>query len=202
LANRPVTFPLAEDAVRELQSVVRNGPVGNAGTAAWVLAKCERVPLEARSTPAMDRLEREAAQPMKETGYLHGSYVSKRVFYLNKFLLAFDSMKDASVTNALHERLAKCEEGSESRKWLLMALGMTGDPSVADALRALVLEEKDLSTKAEALRAYARSAKEDAVSLLLTFEKDNTPGGRDSFGPLYPLQIVAGDELARLRRAQ
>ena len=199
LANRPVTFPLTEAEVRGLQELVTDGPVAHAGPAAGVLARCELVPLESRSKPVIDRLESEAAQNTKQTGRYHGSSVSKRVFDLNQFLIAFDSMRDASVTKALHERPNRHQEGSPSRKWLLMALGMAGDPSVADPLRSLVLAEKDLSTKAVALRAFARSAREDAVSLLLTFENDDTPGGRDSFGPLYPLQMVARGELARLR---
>ncbi len=74
---------------------------------------------------------------------------------------------------------------------------MAGDETAEEGLLQIIqTPTEDVSTRAEALRAYARVAKEKAIPMLETLSQDKTPGP----DPLHPpLAIVASDELYWLR---
>lgn len=80
----------------------------------------------------------------------------------------------------------------------MIAAGMLGDESVVEQVRGIVESEPDVSMRALALRAYAWTAKQKAIPFLRQFANDQTTGGTDCHGRLFPLQIVARDELAEL----
>lgn len=210
LINRPIRAELTAENVEKIQSWVRDGDFHLAGPAAGVLARCLQVPIEERAGPVVERLEREAGLvEIKPERYAWGSYLSQRVFEINQFLIAVAAIEGPVVRDALRQALEKYEEDSPVRKWLLVGLGMAEDPEIAGALLDLFLNEEDLSTKAVALRAYARSAGTNAIPILESFKDDMTgpPGNlrRPIMDRIYPLRTVARDELAhlgRLRRGQ
>jgi hypothetical protein len=205
LINRPIRTELTAENLKRIQSWVRDGDFHLAGPAAGVLARCLQVPIEERAGPLVERLEREAGWlEVKSERYAWGSYLSQRVFEINQFLIAVAAIEGPVVRDVLHQALKKYDEDSPVRKWLLVGLGMAEDSETAGALLDLFLKEQDLSTKALALRAYARSAGRNAIPILESFKDDMTgpPGNqrRPIMDRIYPLRIVARDELAHLER--
>jgi HEAT repeat protein len=86
---------------------------------------------------------------------------------------------------------------------------MAGDGDVAPDIERIIRGDPDMSTRAEAARAYARSAKESAIPLLVELLGDPTAirdrviiaGKGEGIGMLdgfRPVAGVAADELSRL----
>lgn len=198
LENRTIARPLLTDEWKTLVDAINEANGLRAGTAARVLAKCLGHPAEDRAKAILPRFVREINAPSESAAQSLG-YLSPRVMRLNQFLLAFSDLRSAGVVSLLKEEAGKAS--AETRSWLIMARGMAGDNSVAAELREYVEDEHDLSNKAVALRAYSRCLGQQALPALEKYEKDATAlASRDHHGtnPM-PLQIVARDELARLR---
>lgn len=80
---------------------------------------------------------------------------------------------------------------------------MAGDPSVSGELEGVVRSDPDRYVRCVAVRAYARSAGEEAIPLLVALLDDTTEGDyADCMGkkPLL-LRLAARDALSALGRA-
>ena len=153
----------------------------------------------------MLRFLKEASVPSKTpvARYL-GSYLSAEVMELNGFIIALVAIDDPDTVVRLLKEVVSTLDGNErARKWSMVAQGFVGSEAVADSLKQLAETEADESIKAVTLRAYARSAKRNAIPLLeyylkqITASKPETPIMINRSGD--PLETVVRDELARLR---
>jgi len=212
LANRGVSRPLTPLEFATLTRLILSDDLYSptmAGAAARVLGNCREVPAERRAAPILARfiVEIPRVQPGDEVPRERYSYVSPRVFRLNKFLLAFSYIGTEAISLVSEARQGRAAD-PEMHEWLTLALGMAGDPEVAGELEQMVREETDTSTRIEAIRAYSRSAGEAAIPLLVSLLDDMTvtgPSGCARTGTEmdkeYPIRMVASDELSGLGRA-
>lgn len=198
LENRTVQRFLTRQEVRVLTSWIEEGNVIQAGMAARLLARSTRNDAVERMKPIISRFTSEVESPSAVRD-INDSYLSGEVYALNQFLIAFSTV-DAPVVISLLRSELQGAGGERLRNWLTIAMGMAGDEAVSEELRQIINTEKDVSVRAVALRAYAHAAKEKAIPVLAAFVEDRTSIGKSTFyGELFPLQIVARDELARLK---
>ena len=202
IGNRPIDFDLTTNQFERLVAEVRKGHVLNAAAAAQLLARSQRNDKSQIVRTILERFIEEITSPTK-LGEMQGSYLSPRVYTLNLFLLAFADMKDKAATD-LKDALQKATE-QDTQKWLILALGMCGDQSVAEDIRHLVENDHDIYFRSVAVRSYARSAKEEAMPVLQALLADSSKSEYDRLpdgSPVYPIRIAARDELVRLRSAK
>ena len=198
IGNSPISFPLTKEQIDAFLVVVAKAHVYSAAGAAYVLSRCEQNDKAPFVQPIVDRFIEEIERPV-DAGGGYGSYLSPRVCVLWQFPRCFGELGDKGIA-PLKAALEK-PTGAEMRKWLTLALGMCGEPSVADTLKDWVKNDPDRYFRVVAVRAYARSAGEAAVPLLKellsdTFESEyyHFPDG----GPVYPIRFTARGELVRL----
>lgn len=205
LANRPISRPLSAGERAVLVELVSQLPALRAATAALVLAQCSTIPAEERARVIVSRLAKEAVLPSNTPEKrVAGSSLSVEVYELYRFILAMEAINDpASVLTVLKEHGRANPDNGAVAKWLLIGQGFTGSREAAVPLKELLLGETDASLKAVALRAYARSAKRDAIPLLEGYLKERT--SQETGVPVMhgehrdPLEVAARGELARLR---
>lgn len=198
IGNRPINFALNTNQFEKLVNEIRNGQVLNAAAAACLLSRCEKNNKSQIVRPILERFIKEIANPTN-IGRLHGSYVSPRVYTLNLFLLSFVNLQNEAV-GELKTALDKAKT-QDIRKWLILALGMCGEPSVVAEIRHLIENDADINFRSVAVRAYARSAGKDAVPVLQKLLTDKTESEYDHLPdgtPVYLIKLVAQDELVRL----
>lgn len=202
--NGPFTFRVPEEEIQEMIRRIRVEHVFVIGDFMRVLAMCAQNPEEPRLRPMLDRFiaDIKNTSATDRVTAVGGSYVSPRVFILNKFLLAFRHMGTIArhyLKEAL--RLAQEEKDTEVEKWLSMALGITGDREVATFLKDMVQSDPDRYIRGQAIIAYAESAGQDAIPLLKElFLHDKTESEylpEDSPGRFF-ISVLARGELARL----
>lgn len=198
LHNRPIDFVLNDGQIESLVRIVRDESIGSAGSAARILSRCESNDKAEMMQAILERFIQEVANPSKLLP-IHGSYVSPRVYVLNQFLLAFADLRCDAIY-VVKSSLEKAQT-PEMRKWLTLALGMTGESSIAPGIRDLIENDKDVYFRCVAVRAYARSAADASVPFLKTLladdgesEYDTRPDGT----PVYPVRFAAQGELSRL----
>lgn len=199
LENRPINFVLTQGQLGFLLNNVREGNIISSGGAARVLSRCEHNDKAGMIQPILQRFMDELASP-SELSPIHGSYVSPHVYVLNQFLLAFLNLRADAVP--LVKSAWETAQAPEMRKWLTLALGMAGEPSVVPEIRGLIEHDPDVSFRCVAVRAYARSAGEKSIPFLETLLFDNAQSEYDRLPdetPVYPVRIVARDELVELR---
>jgi hypothetical protein len=199
IGESPISFPLTEEQTKALLVVVdKASGVISATNAAYVLSRCEQNDKAPFVQPILDRFIKEIADPT-EVGAIEGSYVSPRVCVLSQFLRCFDKLADKGVL-PLKSALKKATSDEMSR-WLTLALGMCRERSVAETIKGWIKNNPDPYFRTVAVRAYARSAGQEAIPFLETLlddkfesEYDRLPDG----SPVYPIRLAARDELARL----
>lgn len=196
IGNRPIDFALTDDQVQFLLAQIREGDVINAAAAAGLLSRCQNNDTGLITHVVLARYCKELVDP-QELAPVTGSYVSPRVYVLNLFLVAFGNLDDKGIT------VTKAA-AENTRKWLTLALGMCGDPSVAPEIETLIKKDPDPYLRTVAVRAYARSAGQKAVPLLKTLLADKTESEYDRLpdgSPVYPIRLAAQDELTRLEHS-
>lgn len=203
LENREVRRPLFVEEFDVLVAYITEANIVVAGSAARILARCLLVQADQRTARILERFEREVTSP-SEVGSVCPSYLSPRVLVLNQFLLAVSYIGEPAMP-ALRERKGQTTNNPELEKWLLLALGMAGDPSQAGELKQLVLHDPDKYIRWAAVHSYARSAKRDAIPVLQSLLNDTTEGEYDGCVRIpgqktYLIRFAARDELARLER--
>ncbi len=206
LPNRPVSRPVSEGEKNMLVELVSQAPAVGAGTASQVLARCKFIPAEQRAKIIATRLLREASVPPKssEVRYM-GTSFSREVYDLVRFVLALAAIEDTNaVLGVVKDESLNYGKNERAMIWALIAQGYMGSSDVASALKELVENEPDLSLKAIALRAYARSAGSDAIPLLERYLKESASS--KSGAPIMihrsgdALENAAHDELFLLRQ--
>lgn len=200
LENRTVRRELTAQERAVIASRVDSVNVNSAGKASRIFARCLKVPVAERIIPIVNRLEKELNSP-GTVEPIHGAYLSPRVLVRHRFLLAIADIGGESIPSIQLKHKAAVV-GTEQEKWWIMSLGMACDKSVIDRLKEMIKTEQDRYVRAEAIRAYARAAKQEAIPLLETLltdttesEYDTLPGGRK----VLLIQIVARDELTLLK---
>lgn len=199
LENTPINFPLSKEQFDFLIERVKTDHIFGAGLVARILGKCKFNITEKLCDMIIERFKQEVISPTN-LGPMHGSYVSPRVYALNQFLLSFSYLGNPA-TKPLTKELQ--QDNKEVVKWIYLALGITGDKSVAEQIKQVVEKDPDTSVRAVAVRSYARSAGIDAIPLLETLTKDKTESEYDRYPdgtPVYPIRLVAQDELVDLKR--
>lgn len=202
LVNTIIPFPLRDDQLASLTRRLADEGVMTAGDVARALGHCVENDIEARVWPVLGRFEREVVDPSEipRTGM---SYLSPRVLMLNPFLLAFSYMGEDAAPYVR----AEIEHAQDEvlRKWLFIGLGMTGDPSAAETVRAIIEQDPDRYVRCVAVRAYARSAGQAGLPYLETLLEDPTESEygdcHPELGPMRLIAEVAADEISRLRKA-
>lgn len=176
-----------------------------AGSAALVVASCVSIPAEERARVVVSRFVRETmAAPLPADVLYPGITVSADVFRLLRFVVALEKIESPSDALAvLEEESSRLTADEGAGKWLLIAQGFLESRAAAAPLLNLVETETDLSLKAVALRAYARSAKHDAIPVLERYREEREaylPPRHLGLGSRDPLYNAAIGELARLKR--
>lgn len=202
LENREVRRPLTTAETKAMTELVGQENLIRAGRAARVLAKCRQVSASLRVTPIVARYRSELEHP-SVIGSVALTHMSPQAFARNQFLLAFWFLGSDAI-GALSEARQRAAANIEEEKWWTIALGMTGYSLVAAELKSLVIGEPDKYTRALAVKAYTRSAKQEAIPLLESLLNDPTESDygdcmRYVIGKTKLIQVIARDELARMR---
>jgi hypothetical protein len=197
LENRELRRALSPQELAALDTIVRNGSVLDAGRAARVLAHCGQASVNIRLAPLLARFEEEVVSPTAVQA-VQISYLSPRVYALNQFLLAFSYLGRSATPTLLQERESTAD--AELRKWLLLAIGMTGGNELSDELEQLLRNETDRYVRWAAVHAYARAQEFAAMPLLRTLLTDGTQSeyADCSGSPILLIRNAAQDELFRL----
>ncbi len=170
----PFTFHVPQEQMEAMLDMVRDRPVMGAGDPMRILGKCHGNELGPIVQTVLERFLKEVKAP-DDLAPVGGSYLSPRVYMLNKFLLAFGHIPEGAVPLLREARAAAEGEGDrELAKWLLMALGFCGDGDAGDALREIVLHEPDRYVRCQAIHAYGRAAGVKAVPVLRPLLEDTT----------------------------
>jgi hypothetical protein len=198
LGNRPIRAEISEQQLGTLANIIGQDNVIAAGAGARVLSRCTAVAGSRRVEMILARFKKELAQPSPAPASAMG-YLSSEVSALNQFLLAFSNI-GADALPALRRELAVAQTRGQ-REWLELALGMAGDQDVLASIRRIVETHQDASTRAVAVRAYARSGGQEAVPFLESIKDDETrSAGRGRHGgSMFPIRIAVQGELARLQ---
>jgi hypothetical protein len=207
LEKRTIRVPLPVEAKSGILRFIAECDAQSAGTAAMVLANCVAVAASERVPPIVTRFEIEVQAEPEPGERAMDSYVSPRVLRLNPFLRAFRDAGEAAIPYLRVESDAHAND-PEMRKWLTIAQGMAGDGDVAADLERIIREDPDTSTRVEATSAYARSAKEAAIPLLVELLDDPAQitdrfallDGRVLQGTLDGFRPVAGTAMGELSR--
>lgn len=195
LDSRSINRPLTQQELDNLISRVKNDDGWQAGMAARILSKSSLNDVESRAEPIVSRFITELSV-QKPVTLQRDSEGSERVARLGQFLFSFSNFDNPKVI-ALLQQQSKKQTDASVLSWLNIALGFAGDDSVAVKLKGIVVQEKDVSTKAVALRAYGRAAKFAALPLLKTIIIDQIK----IYGPSSRnlLLATAESEVFRLR---
>lgn len=194
LMDTPINFPLSKEQFDFLIQQIKTAHLLKSGGASRILTKCKFNITEELCDTIIERFKQEVISPTN-LGPMHGSYLSPWVCALNQFLMSFSHLGGTAV-KPLTKQLQ--QDNKEVVKWIYLALGMTGDKSVAEQIKQVVEKDPDRYIRAVAVRSYARSAGLDAIPLLETLTKDKTESEYDRLPdgtPVYPIQLVAQDEL-------
>jgi hypothetical protein len=209
LLDSTLRRPVLPEEFQALIREVETEPTFSAGGYARVSAGCVGMTPEQKrevTRAIVARLAKEAAAPSdaKKQGAPGGSYVTQEVVELNQYTLALRRMRDPSAVEFLQERLKNAGENARLRKWLVIALGFSGYAPVGPELKAILEDDSDLSTRVEAMSAYAAAIGPAAIPMLEAYTNDTTTlfpgGGGNPMRTKYPLRGVARDELVDLRK--
>jgi hypothetical protein len=195
--NTPLPRALSEAELTLLASRVLDGNAVVAGNAARVLANASSNDTGQRLDAILTRFEREVEHPPLLPTF-NISSLSGHAQILVQYLLAFSHLDKPQTIAALETERAG-EVSPTLRKWLTIASGYAGDERVAAPLKSYLDAEKEGSTRALLLRAYALTAGKEAIPILESYLNDETVTANGCFGPCYGVQMTARDELARLR---
>lgn len=197
--NRIIRIPLSD---QDLNSLIRRIETADGRVAAhwaYCLARAEQVDSRKLAAPAVRRLVQAVVSDQVPPVYNDGLYISTEAWYINQFLRPLWYIDSSASLPLLKDAMAATND-SRLRKWLLIARGFAGDAEVANELRQIIEnQQEDASVRALALRAYAGARKELALPFLESYLDDATPGPNPK---APPLQIVAKDAIAELRRRQ
>ena len=197
---------ISEAKLESIINKMATEKVLSAGHTARVLAILKQNSIQMRIEPILQRFTAEVDNPTINYAPSNLSYISPRVGCLNLYLYAFDLLGEESWPY-LRKALSECpKDNQELRKWLTIALGTASEPSVANDLKSLCLEEnEDLNVRYVAIKAYGLSAKNSAIPVLESLTKDNNisdfytnPDG----SAYYPIRAAAGGALGRLEYAE
>ena len=185
----PFTFSIPDEELEVLIEVVRKADMGRAGEVIRILGMCAQNDTDKRFDPILERFIRDVKYDGEFPDTM-GAYCSPRVYMLNAYLLAFRGM-GKTAWEPLRKAIQKAREEkyAEVEKWLCLSAGYAADPSVAEALKEVVLHDSDRYVRCVAIRAYAFSAKQAALPVLRTLVDDKTPSEYDTEGP-YPYLII------------
>lgn len=200
LENRTIRRSLSPEELNVLTDLVAQKNVLQAGNASRVLAKCVEVSAGQRLMPIVQRFGSELLSPdnVRNIGI---TYMSPRVYVRNQFLLAISYLSETAIPVLAQERQA-AGENSDIEKWWVLALGFAGDKSVAADLKDMVMTEPDRYIRCVAVRAYACSAKHDAIPLLESLLTDTTESAYGSChgDKILLIRTAAKGELMDLQR--
>jgi HEAT repeat protein len=198
--NRIIRRPLTLSEWATVTERIRTRTSAEAKVWAYILAHSGIITDPQVVEAILRRFLEDVKDPSLDVSGPHlGSYILGKAQALNSYLRAFYFMDSALAIPALKRAFATTTDES-TRKWLTIALGMAGDESQSWALLDIVENtDDDSSIRAEALRAYARAAKAQAIPVLEGFLADRTPGP-DPVRP--PLAVVARSELYWLRNPE
>jgi len=202
LSNRRINFPLTQEQVTGLVSRIGGDNLSAAAGVARALARATNVDKRVIAAPVVELLARAIRENRGRTNSpTRGSYVSSEVLHLDGFLTPFSDIGFDAVGPYLREKLGAARAAGDARMsfWLTIAIGHSGDRSVAESLLKVVQStNEDSSLRAAALAAYASALKQDAIPILEQYTSDST-SGPDPRHP--PIAMIAKRELAFLLRA-
>lgn len=195
----PLPFPLSDAAINLLVDRINTLERVDRGSAVVLLGMCGKNDPGKRFPPILNRF---AADVRYDGEYPKNtmSYLSPRTASLNWYLLAFRSMGETAwlpLRGAIQE--ARVRGDAEVEKWLCMAAGYACDPEAADALKQVVLHDPDRYVRLLAIRAYARSAGQQAVPVLESLLDDPTLSEYTGCSGIY-LPVIGGTAREELNK--
>ncbi len=202
LVNRDIRVPVSPSQRAALTNSLAHGGPSEAGQAARVLGACRAVPPADRVGPIVDRFIIQVLAPWPEREPITQAYMPYRYADLHEYLLAISFIGSPAVPRLRLERV-RAGANKDLDTWLLFALGMAGEETVAGELAALIQGSADNYLRAEGVRAYARAAKEAAIPLLESLVAAGAQGVSGSSIPQrgeYALRIATRDSLVRIRQ--
>lgn len=201
IGDRVIAFKLPSDVREGLLTILREDSDGHSGSAAYVLSQCVSEDKEVSAQLVSARFLK-AIDSQTELPKLRDSYLSPRVHMLNSYLRAYANLGHDAVA-ALTSALGNAGT-DEERRWLTLALGMSGEGSVSSTIKNMIETEEDVSIRCVAVRAYSSSARDEAIPFLKTLLNDDDVSETASVpgDPVYPVRIVAQGEIHRREQAQ
>lgn len=197
--DKPATQGVSEEMLGVIIRTVREGDYSIVADRAYVLALCLSCPEERRMKPIEERFLKDIARDADEWPTHYLAYTSPRVIGLSGYLGIFKDLKKIMHSYFVGALRRAHESGqSEGEKWLALALGFSGEPSVAECLKNLALHEPDRYVRHEAVQAYAGSAGKAAIPVLrelVLHDKTRTEYGER---PFCIIASAANEELLRL----
>jgi hypothetical protein len=192
--NGTMGFTLSDEEVRVFQSAIETShPVEIRGIAE-VLSICRDSDVSAALDAMVRRFVEQVEHPIPPMRTL--SYVPPQICELGHFAMGFHFLGKAAIPALMRERRKR--GSADIDKWLVIALGNAGDMAVAERTKDIMLHDPDKYIRGEAIRAYARSAKSEAIPLLETF-KDDTTTSEYSDHQFYLLRNEAASALHELK---
>jgi len=203
LGNQRIPRELSVHELIRVQERISEADWTEASGFAWVLANSGLATNAHIIGIMVDRFRREARDTRHAGFFGHGVLFRGEAYVCNLWLRVFASMDPEMTRRVLRTRERQVTDERECA-WLILARGMTGDDAVGEELRIMVEQEGlDTSTRALALRAYARAMPTKAVELLKKYQRRwSSLTYAERMHRSCPLETVAHDELSRWQRSR
>ncbi len=185
--------------VIELTNVVKNGRTEESVEAAKELILFHNLPDSERIGPVVGRFRALILEPEPSEEIALSGGVNVKEWGLAMYLRIFDEVGEPAQ-RLLREHLVSNEDHSALTTWIVLALGISGDSSVADDIRELVDDSTaSPSIRALGVRCFTRSAGQAALADLDRWVDDSaTVSSKDLHH--QKIRVVAREAL--LQRAQ
>jgi hypothetical protein len=192
-----MTIELAPGDWDRILAWIRRADQHDAHVWAWVASGIRGANQDELADAMLIGLRKRIRTPCPEAGArLHGSYMTPEVGWIGLFIRAAARVDPACMQPRLKAAAALSEDPVE-RMWLFIARGQCGDRDVKEPLERWINDpELALCIRAQALRAYSKAVKHEAIPLLEAYKNDQTRDPPWLVGP--PMSTVARSELARL----
>lgn len=198
LYYRPINKVLTKEEISVLARMLLDESIFTATTAAQVLSRCQKNDTILLMQPVVERFRREVLHPA-DIGSAGDTYLSPQVLILNQFLVAFSNFGQAGIGLLRHELDQATDP--ELQKWIVLALGMCRDSSIAKRIRTILGSDPDRYVRAVAIYALSNSMGQAAIPILQKYLHDKTVSEyyRNMDGsPFYMLRELARGQIASI----
>lgn len=193
---------LSPDELQILANRIHEGSVVSASKYMRAMVVFADNALDNRIEPVLARFFDQIKNPTHSEN--PHSVVSPRVFTLGLFLDVFKGFGKPAQPRLQRELVLARKASDEAlEKWIVLALGNTGDKNVADDVKNIAMNDSDASCRYVALKTFSRLMGVEAIPTLRTAMTDKAISSnlRDwrTGQPIPFIALLARDELEALK---